>query len=154
MNNIDDILAKLRAGVTEEDIANELSKNLNAAVKQLAEEKANFEATQTKKIYAKCAEEICDALDMFFGIAGDEETSKLFREADTVHYVQDILEEIADLVKSNVWSHYIGLLKSLDGLRADDKPGIKIIGSNNNNFDKAEEDIDDIFEKWLKEHGL
>ena len=42
MNNIDDILAKLRAGATEEDIASELSKNLNAAVKKLAEEKANL----------------------------------------------------------------------------------------------------------------
>jgi len=154
MNNIDDILAKLRAGVTEEDIANELSKNLNAAVKKLAEEKASLEAAQTKKIYAKCAEEICDALDMFFGIAGDAETSKLFREAGTVRYVQDILEEIADLVKSNIWSHYIGLLKSLDGLRANDKPNYKdfVIGAND--LDKTEEDIDDIFEKWLKEHGL
>ena len=154
MNNIDEILAKLRAGVTEEDIANELSKNLNAAVKQLAEEKASLEAAQEKKIYAKCAEEICDALEMFFGIAGDAETSKLFKEADTVHYVQEILEEIADLVKSNVWSHYIGLLKSLDGLRADDKPSRKNIVIGTNDFDKTEEDIDDIFEKWLKEHGL
>lgn len=154
MNNIDEILAKLRAGVTEEDIANELSKNLNAAVKQLAEERASFEATQTRKVYAKCAEEICDALDHFFGIAGDAETSKLFREADTARYVQDILEEIADLVKSNVWSHYIGLLKSLDGLRADDKPNYKDFVIETNNFDKGEEDIDDIFEKWLKEHGL
>ena len=154
MNNIDEILAKLRAGVTEEDIANELSKNLNTAVKKLAEEKASLEAAQEKKIYAKCAEEICDALEMFFGIAGDAETSKLFKEADTVSYVQEILEEIADLVKSNVWSHYIGLLKSLDGLRADDKPSRKNIVIGANDFDKTEEDIDDIFEKWLKEHGL
>ena len=154
MNNIDEILAKLRAGATEEDIANELSKNLNAAVKQLAEEKANLEATQTKKVYAKCAEEICDALAMFFGIAGDAETSELFGAANTVHYVQDILEEIADLVKSNVWSHYVGLLKSLDELRADDKPNHKNIVIGTNDFDKGEEDIDDIFGNWLKEHGL
>ena len=71
MNNIDDILAKLRAGANEEDIANELSKNLNAAVKQLAEEKASLEAAQADKVYAKCAKEICDALDTFFGTAGD-----------------------------------------------------------------------------------
>lgn len=161
MNNIDDILAKLRAGATEEDIANELSKNLNAAVKKLAEEKASLEAAQTKKVYTKCAEEICDTLAMFFGIAGDAETSELFGAANTRHYVQDILEELADLVKSNVWSHYIGLLKSFDGLRADDKPSrkdidIKINDSDKitNDFDKYEEDIDNIFEKWLKEHGL
>ena len=154
MNNIDDILAKLRAGATEEDVANELSRNLNAAVKQLAEEKASLEATETKKVYAKCAEEICDALAMFFGIAGDAETSELFGAANTRHYVQDILKELADLVKSNVWSHYVGLLKSLDELRADDKSNYKdfVIGAND--LDKAEEDIDDIFEKWLKEHGL
>ena len=149
MNNIDEILAKLRAGATEEDIANELSKNLNAAVKQLAEEKASLEATKAEKVYAKCAEEICDALDRFFSTAGDAETSKLFKEADTVCYVQDILEELADLVKSNAWSHYVGLLKSLDELRVDDKPSRKNI-----DFNKTEEDIDDIFEKWLKEHGL
>lgn len=154
MNNIDDILAKLRAGATEEDIANELSKNLNAAVKQLAEEKASLEATQAKKVYAKCAEKICDALDMFFGIAGDAETSKVFKEADTVRYMQDILEEMADLVKSNVWPYYVGLLKSLDELRADDKPNRKNIVIGANDLDKTEEDIDDIFEKWLKEHGL
>lgn len=154
MNNIDEILAKLRAGATEEDIANELSKNLNAAVKKLAEEKASLEAIQEKKIYAKCAEEICDALEHFFGIAGDAETSKMFREADTVRYVQDILEELADLVKSNAWSHYVGLLKSLDELRADDKPSRKDIDFKINDSDKIEEDIDDIFEKWLKEHGL
>lgn len=154
MNNIDEILAKLRAGATEEDIANELSKNLNTAVKKLAEEKARLEAAQAKKVYTKYAEEICDTLDRFFDIAGDTETSKVFKEIDTVRYVQEILEEIADLVKSNVWSHYVGLLKSLNGLRADDKLSRKSIGSDNNVFDKTEEDIDDIFEKWLKEHGL
>lgn len=154
MNNIDDILAKLRAGATEEDIANELSKNLNAAVKKLAEEKARLEAAQAKKVYTKYAEEICDTLDRFFDIAGDTETSKVFKEANTVRYVRDILEEIANLVKSNVWSNYIGLLKSLDGLRADDKPNYKDFVIETNNFNKGEEDIDDIFEKWLKEHGL
>ena len=73
----------------------------------------------------------------------------IFASIEAINEIQGALEGIAELAKTNVLSNYVNLLKSLDGLRADDKPNRKNI-----DFNKTEEDIDDIFEKWLKEHGL
>jgi uncharacterized membrane protein YheB (UPF0754 family) len=153
MNNIDDILAKLRAGATEEDIAKQLTDALNTAVQKKKEEDAALlERKNEKRIEKACknaARILCEALADFFYEIGETDLADIFASMEAMNEIQGALEGIAELAKTNVLSNYVNLLKSLDGLRADDKPNRKDIDSN-----KIEEDIDDIFEKWLKEHGL
>lgn len=153
MNNIDEILAKLRAGATEDDIAKQLSDALNTAVQKKKEEDAALlERKNEKRIEKACgntARILCEALADFFYEIGETDLMDIFASIEAINEIQGALEGIAELAKTNVLSNYVNLLKSLDGLRADDKPNRKNI-----DFNKTEEDIDDIFEKWLKEHGL
>lgn len=158
MNNIDEILAMLRNGATEDDIAKQLSDALNTAVQKKKEEDAALlERKNEKRIEKACknaARILCEALADFFYEIGETDLVDVFASMEAMNEIQGALEGIAELAKTNVLSNYVNLLKSLDGLRADDKPSRKNIVVETNNFDKAEEDIDDIFEKWLKEHGL
>ena len=158
MNNIDDILAKLRAGATEEDIAKQLTDALNTAVQKKKEEDAALlERKNEKRIEKACknaARILCEALADFFYEIGETDLVDIFASMEAMNEIQGALEGIAELAKTNVLSNYVNLLKSLDGLRADDKPNRKNIVIEANDLDKTEEDIDDIFEKWLKEHGL
>lgn len=153
MNNIDEILAKLRNGASEEDIAKEMSNALNTAVQKKKEEDAALlERKNEKRIEKACgnaARILCDAIADFFYEIGETELMDIFASKNAQTELQAALEGIAELAKTNVLSNYIGLLKSIDELRVDDKPNRKDI-----DFNKTEEDIDDIFEKWLKEHGL
>ena len=153
MNNIDDILEMLRNGATEDDIAKQLSDALNTAVQKKKEEDAALlERKNEKRIEKACgnaARILCDAIADFFYEIGEKELMDIFASKNAQTELQSALEGIAKLAKTNVLSNYIGLLKSIDELRADDKPNRKDI-----DFDKTEEDIDNIFEKWLKEHGL
>lgn len=158
MNNIDEILAMLRDGATEDDIAKQLSDALNTAVQKKKEEDAALlERKNEKRIEKACknaARILCEALADFFYEIGETDLMDIFASMEAMNEIQGALEGITELAKTNVLSNYVNLLKSLDGLRADDKPNRKNIVIETNNFDKAEEDIDNIFEKWLKEHGL
>lgn len=153
MNNIDEILEMLRNGATEDDIAKQLSDALNTAVQKKKEEDAALlERKNEKRIEKTCgnaARILCDAIADFFYEIGEKELMDIFASKNAQTELQAALEGIAELAKTNVLSNYIGLLKSIDELRVDDKPNRKDI-----DFNKTEEDIDDIFEKWLKEHGL
>lgn len=158
MNNIDEILAMLRDGATEDDIAKQLSDALNTAVQKKKEEDAALlERKNEKRIEKACgnaARILCDAIADFFYEIGEKELMDIFASKNAQTELQAALEGIAELAKTNVLSNYIGLLKSIDELRVDDKPSRKNIDIKINDLDKTEEDIDDIFEKWLKEHGL
>lgn len=158
MNNIDEILAMLRNGATEDDIAKQLSDALNTAVQKKKEEDAALlERKNEKRIEKACknaARILCEALADFFYEIGETNLVDVFASMEAMNEIQGALEGIAELAKTNVLSNYVNLLKSLDGLRADDKPNRKNIVIETNDFDKGKEDIDDIFEKWLKEHGL
>ena len=158
MNNIDEILAMLRNGATEDDIAKQLSDALNTAVQKKKEEDAALlEHKNEKRVEKACknaARILCEALADFFYEIGETELMDIFASMEAMNEIQGALEGIAELAKTNVLSNYVNLLKSLDGLRADDKPSRKNIVIETNDSNKAEEDIDDIFEKWLKEHGL
>lgn len=158
MNNIDEILAMLRNGATEDDIAKQLSDALNTAVQKKKEEDAALlERKNEKRIEKACknaARLLCEALADFFYEIGETDLVDVFASMEAMNEIQGALEGIAELAKTNILSNYVNLLKSLDGLRADDKPSRKNIVVETNDFNKAEKDIDDIFEKWLKEHGL
>lgn len=158
MNNIDDILAKLRAGVTEEDIAQEMTKALNAAVQQKKEEDAKLAArTKEKRTASLCdrtARDLCNIFTDFLIGLGEEDLAKKCGSANAIECIKEVLETVADMTKTNILSNYLNLLKSIDDLRVSDKPNYKNIVIGTNDFDKGEEDVDSIFEKWLKEHGL
>lgn len=158
MNNIDEILAMLRNGATEDDIAKQLSDALNTAVQKKKEEDAALlERKNEKRVEKACknaAHILCETLADFFYEIGETDLVDVFASMEAMNEIQGALEGIAELAKTNVLSNYVNLLKSLDGLRADDKPNRKNIDIKINDLDKTEEDIDDIFEKWLKEHGL
>ena len=153
MNNIDEILAMLRNGATEDDIAKQLSDALNTAVQKKKEEDAALlERKNEKRVEKACknaARILCEALADFFYEIGETDLVDIFASMEAMNEIQGALEGIAELAKTNVLSNYVNLLKSLDGLRADNKPSRKNI-----DFSVNEEDIDNIFGNWLKENGL
>ena len=152
MNNIDDILAKLRAGATEEDIAKEMTKALNTAVQKKKEEDATLAARvmekRTEKLCDRIARDLCNVFTDFFIGLGEEDLAKKCGSTSTIERVKETMEVFADLAKTNVLSNYMNLLKSLDDLRADDKPVYKTYEPHN------AESIDAIISDWLKKSGL
>jgi uncharacterized membrane protein YheB (UPF0754 family) len=152
MNNIDDILAKLRAGATEEDIAKEMSSALNTAVQKKKEEDAKLAAhaieKRTEKLCDRIARDLCSVLTDFFIGLDEEDLAKKCDAASTIECVKETLEAIADLAKTNILTNYMNLLKSIDDLRADDKPVYKT-------YEPHDADsIDAIINDWLKKTGL
>lgn len=152
MNNIDDILAKLRAGATEEDIAKEMSNALNTAVQKKKEEDAKLAARsmekRTEKLCDRIARDLCSVFTDFFIGLGEEDLAKKCDAASTIERVKETLEAVADLAKTNVLSNYMNLLKSIDDLRADDKPVYKTYEAHD------ADSIDAIINDWLKKTGL
>ena len=152
MNNIDDILAKLRAGASEEDIAKEMSKALNEAVQKKKEEDAKLAARamekRTEKLCARIARDLCSVFTDFFIGLDEADLAKKCDSPDAFEIVKETLEAFADLAKTNVLSNYLNLLKSLDDLRADDKPDYKTYEP------RDTESIDEVISEWLKKVGL
>ena len=152
MNNIDDILAKLRAGASEEDIAKEMTKALNEAVQKKKEEDAKLAARamekRTEKLCARIARDLCSVLTDFFIGLDEADLAKKCDSPSTFEFVKETLEAFADLAKTNVLSNYLNLLKSIDDLRADDKPDYKTYEP------RDAESIDEVISEWLKKVGL
>ena len=76
----------------------------------------------------------------------------IFASMRAMDEIQDALEGIAELAKTNVLSSYVNLLKSLDDLRADDS----IEDRNIINVvlpDSKKNKTDEILTKFLREMG-
>ena len=161
MNSIDDILAMLRNGATEDEIAKQLSDALNTAVqKKKEEDEALLARKNEKRIEKACANAariLCDAIADFFYEIGETDLMDIFASENAQTELQAALEGIAELAKTNVLSNYVNLLKSLDGLRADDKPNYKDIEDRNIIKvvppDSKKNKTDEILAKFLREMG-
>jgi len=161
MNSIDDILAMLRDGATEDEVAKQLSDALNTAVQKKKEEDAALLAHKNeKRIEKACANAariLCDAIADFFYEIGETDLMDIFASENAQTELQAALEGIAELAKTNVLSNYVNLLKSLDDLRTDDKPNykdtedrnvIKVVPS-----DSKKNKTDEALAKFLREMG-
>lgn len=161
MNNIDDILAMLRDGATEDDIAKQLSDALNTAVQKKKEEDAALLARKNEKRIEKVCKDtarvLCEAIADFFYEIGETDLMDIFASMKAMDEIQDALEGIAELAKTNVLSSYVNLLKSLDGLRVDDKPDLKSTEDRNVIKvvppDSKKSKTDEVLAKFLREMG-
>ena len=156
MNSIDDILAMLRNGATEDEVAKQLSDALNTAVQKKKEEDAALLARKNEKRIEKVCKDtarvLCEAIADFFYEIGEADLMDIFASMRAMDEIQDALEGIAELAKTNVLSSYVNLLKSLDDLRADDS----IEDRNIINVvlpDSKKNKTDEILTKFLREMG-